>query len=129
MSTEIRQAAQRAFIIKQTMELWRAASRAWFGEERFATRADDLFLCWSILVGQIEGRPMNASKLAEFSGLPRPTVLRKVRKLEAEGIVARAGGDFCIVPEFANSEPLTELARHMVRAVKDGGAKLSKMDT
>ena len=36
------------------------------------------------------GRPVNVSSIAEMTGIPRPTVIRKLNQLESMGLVRRA---------------------------------------
>lgn len=120
--------ADRVVILKQTLELWRAASLAWFGTDRFASRADDLFLGFALMIGTCEGRPMNATKLAEFAGLPRPTVVRKLARFQREGIAEKSGAGFVILPAFANHPDRVQVVALMRRKILEGAARLSKMD-
>jgi hypothetical protein len=60
-------------------------------EERFGAGVADTLLCAAVYLGMIENREMNASKLADYVGLPRSTVLRRLEELERLGRVERRG--------------------------------------
>jgi len=42
-------------------------------------------------MGDIEGRPFTATKLADYMDVPRPTILRRIARLERWGLVYRVG--------------------------------------
>jgi DNA-binding transcriptional ArsR family regulator len=75
------------------IELTREMSRihAPHVEERFGSGASDTLLCTAVYLGMTEDREMSAGKLADFVGLPRPTVLRRLDALERAGLVERRG--------------------------------------
>jgi hypothetical protein len=74
------------------MDLMRILSKGLLGKERFAANADDLLLVAAVFVGQEEGKTMPAAKFAAYAGLPRPTAVRKLKELEAAGIVTALDG-------------------------------------
>ena len=45
---------------------------------------------------------MSATKLAMYSGIPRPTVARKLRTLRAAGVIERAGRTYVLVDKYLN---------------------------
>ncbi len=58
-------------------------------EERFGADALDTFLCAAVYLGTFENRQMNASKLADYVGVPRSTM--DLEELERVGRVERSG--------------------------------------
>ncbi len=58
---------------------------------QFGNRANVLIVGVAVYLGTIEGRPMTATKLAAFIGMPRPTVLRRLKLLCRRGVVERVG--------------------------------------
>lgn len=56
-----------------------------------ATSSDLVLICAALLVGKAERKPMTATKVAATIGMPRPSVIRKLRLLHMRGIVARDG--------------------------------------
>ena len=55
--------------------------------EHFGSQTGDLLIRAAIYLGTIEGRPMKSAKLAAYVGIPRPTVVRRLRSLERRGLV------------------------------------------
>lgn len=60
-------------------------------QQRFGTQVGDLLVRAGIYLGTIEAQPMTAAKLAAYVGIPRPTVVRRLRALERRGLVERRG--------------------------------------
>jgi hypothetical protein len=56
-----------------------------------------------VVFGELEGRPFQASKLAEFLRMPRPTLVRRLKDLVEDGIIERRGGRYFANPERINS--------------------------
>ncbi len=57
----------------------------------FGSRVPLLMLSAAVYLGTIEGQPMTASKLALYVGMPRATVIRRLRTLLRRGAVERSG--------------------------------------
>jgi len=58
-------------------------------ERRFEADASDTLLCATVYLGMFENRQMNASKLADYVGVPRSTM--DLDELERVGRVERGG--------------------------------------
>lgn len=129
MSKTIKHADQRVVIMKMHLEIMRLCCRAYFNGSRFGSCASDMALLGAILVGQAEGRPMNASKLSAFAEIPRPTVIRRLSVLISKGIVERNGDAFEIQPAVINSDQVTLAAAGAKKVIVDAASKLSRMDT
>ena len=119
---------QHAELAKGLLEVARLFSKVCFPRdgERYATRADDLILYAALFVGQAEGRPMNHSKLAEYAGMSRPTVVRKVAALMEQGTVVKVGGGYALTPSAVNraaavktADAATRLLAKLARASGD----------
>lgn len=91
----------------------------------------DYLICLSALVGHFEGRPMNPSKIAAFTGIPRPTVIRRVKALVAGRMLEFASGGRAIVTPMSRlvGDAPRELSTSYVRYIRNAVAELSKMDT
>lgn len=130
MGSEIIDAEQRLVVAKTVLSIMRAFAVVYIKNERFGSCADDCFLSFAIFVGQVEGKPMSASKLAEFAGLPRPTVVRKLAGLKRRGIVeATDSGVFRLNPAVLNSDASVSEGRRIRRQFIRAAAELSKMDS
>lgn len=107
----------------------RVLLRAMAPTRRNAEGLADAVLIAAVYVGQMEGRPMTAYKLAQFCGITRPTVVRKIRELVAAGLLEMHEGvprvPVHIIEGEAFAANVTELAALINKAARD----LSKLDT
>ncbi|WP_367949109.1 helix-turn-helix domain-containing protein [Paraburkholderia sp. NMBU_R16] len=54
----------------------------------------------AVAIGDLEGRPLTAYKLAQYIGMPRPTVIRKLASMTCAGLVERdARRRYLLTPE------------------------------
>ncbi|KVR94057.1 hypothetical protein WK28_14340 [Burkholderia vietnamiensis] len=58
-------------------------------ERRFASNAPDVLLICAVAIGDLEARPMTAFKLAQYIGMLRPTVIRRLASMVRAGLVVR----------------------------------------
>ena len=63
-------------------------------QAHFGNRANILLVGVAVYLGTIEDRPMTATKLAAFVGMPRPTAIRRLRLLCRRGAVERVGNTY-----------------------------------
>ncbi|WP_441227979.1 helix-turn-helix domain-containing protein [Tardiphaga sp. 20_F10_N6_6] len=73
-------------IAKLLLFLMQQISSAMFHDGAFGVRADDALLCCAVYIGHAEGRPMKAANLAEYTGIPRSTVTRKLKGFKRAGL-------------------------------------------
>jgi hypothetical protein len=52
----------------------------------------DIILLCAVMIGHAEGRPMTAAKLAEYVGIARPTAIRHLQELMANGVINQDAG-------------------------------------
>jgi DNA-binding IclR family transcriptional regulator len=70
---------------------------------------------------------MTAYKIAEYTGTPRPTVIRRLDALVAMGAIERRGKRCYVTPE--RLDIIARNVRANARAVIHAGVILSKLDT
>lgn len=129
MPIKIEDSERRIVVMKMVMEVMRCFTAAYLGETRFGASCSDLLLCSAIVIGQSEGRPMNASKLAEFAGIPRSSVIRRLAELEKAGLLEKAGNVYRVRPEVPNRPRVKAASVEARKLVIAAAAKLSKMDS
>lgn len=72
---------------------------------------------------------MTATKLAEFAGLPRATVVRKLQGLTREGVVrVNSRGQVFLTADIFGPD-ISAATEANVALINKAAAKLSKMDT
>lgn len=122
-------AARRLVVARLMLDLFRGTS-AIIGRDEFGPHATDILLMAAVFVGQAEGKPMNAGKLAIYAGIPRPTAVRRLAALGADGMVSRGpGATFTLLPaRFATPAARASFAAQR-QAVRLSAIALSKLDT
>jgi len=85
-----------------------------------------LIVYGAVLIGHAEGRPMNASKLSHYLGVPRTTVLRKLDELIAKNMVERRE-NFYFVSEHRADHPGRDRLRNAARAIREGARALNEV--
>jgi len=88
-----------------------------------------LLIGCAIMVGHAENRPMNATKIAHYIGLPRSTVIRKLKEFLRAGVIARHGNVYLLSEKRAYNQTkyVTEAMRIFRTAEK--GLEASKLET
>jgi DNA-binding IclR family transcriptional regulator len=95
-----------------------------------APYADDVLLCAALFIGQYEGRPMTAAKIAAYIGMPRPSAIRKLEGLMVRGIVTQSAAKHWVI---ASDKREIEARANIVvpavcRRIAKATAELSKLD-
>lgn len=125
-----KQVQKRIIVTRLGLDLLRGASANILGEPEFGSAMETQVITMAVALGQLEHRAMSTSKLAEYVGIPRATVTRKLQMLEARGVLERNRVGAYI---FTDSE----MKRPQVWAFIDSAARLihtaafglSKLDT
>jgi DNA-binding IclR family transcriptional regulator len=118
---------ERLALAKAYIELTRVMVNSVFGEKP----ADHslLLIGTAIMVGHAENKPMNATKIAQYIGLPRSTVIRKLDQFIRAGVIARHGNVYLLSKQRAqNQTKYVAEAMHIFRAAEKG-LKASELDT
>lgn len=97
-----------------------------YPEGNFAANIDGVFISACVFIGDAEHKPMSATKIAHYLGMPRTTVLRKLKDLEARDVIRRHGNVYLISPSRSDKPPVQSKVE---KAVRRAAAALSKMDT
>ena len=72
---------------------------------------------------------MSAAKLAEYAGMPRPTVIRKLDRLERIGLVRLVDKRRAIlVGDMVGTEAAREATEVFTRIINDAATELAKLD-
>jgi len=103
-SQKIKASQQRLVMIRFMIDSMRALHGAYAPtDEPFGTRLETFFVGFCVLLGDIEGKPFSATKIAAYLHMPRTTVLRRLKRLESWDIVYRQGNLYHIRETSLNS--------------------------
>lgn len=129
MITGVNQSAQRLAIATLMLAMVRHMnSQDITRSEHFGSSADELLIFLAVIVGQLEGRPMTAGKLATYAGVPRATADRKLKTMVARGIVQRSySGAFTVPLERINCPEQVEACTKVQALIRQTADRLSKM--
>jgi biotin operon repressor len=72
-------------------------------DEPFGVRMETFFIGLCIAIGDIEGRPFSTAKIAVYLGIPRTTVIRRLRELKSWGLIDRQGRYYYLHEKTLNS--------------------------
>lgn len=115
---------------RMLLDILRTLSVAYSGTVRFGSRADDTALLLAIFIGQAEGRPMTPHKLADFGGLPRPTVVRRIKSMMDEGLLVRdKQGHIGLPIDKLNSPNVLASVEASLHLIHNASAELSRLDS
>jgi hypothetical protein len=103
-SQKIKAARQRLVMIRFMIDTMRILHGAYAPiQEPFGTRLETFFVGFCVVLGDIEGKPLSASKIAAYLHMPRTTVMRRLKRLENWDIVYRHGRRYHVRDTTLNS--------------------------
>lgn len=129
MPGRIKAAKQRTELTRLVVWLVRYVCIQYMGDDKFGASSGDVVLCCAIFTGQAEGRPMTPGKLAEYIGMPRPTVIRRIKVLEKRGLVEMLDGKAFLPLEKLNRPHLITTLDDVSKRIHRASVFLSKMDS
>jgi DNA-binding IclR family transcriptional regulator len=121
---------KRSLIARVIIDTMRVYSRAYWKDENIGEHAIDILIGLAIMIGEAEGRPMSATDVAAYVGIPRATVIRHLHAAQADGLAATvsSGKRQTLYSLRCNDlDVLAELAKLFDRYAKLC-AELSKLD-
>lgn len=129
MPSRIKMGRERAEVCKLIIWLVRHVCVEYMSDENFGASSGDVLLCCAILVGQVERRAMTPGNLADYIGMPRTTVTRRLKVLARRELVELVDGKAYLTIESLNRDPRMGTVHVMLQRVHRAAAVLSKMDS
>lgn len=115
---------------KLFLRIIRSMNVIYMDSKRFEGSANDTILCSAVFIGQAEGKPFNATKLSHFTGIPRPTVIRRLKELERAGFVKKTCRRSYLLPhETINHPEVLERWNGIFNDIQVFVEAVSKMDS
>jgi hypothetical protein len=115
------------YMSRLLLSMLRIGKEAYFGEgaQRDPTT---VLIAVAVYVGQLERRPLSAFKIAQELQLPRSTVIRHLRKLQAEGLVLMEGKRAMLPPALILTPAMRGAIRQCMNLVQSCARLVAKAD-
>lgn len=106
-------AAYKLQVAKSYLDLTRAMVACFLpgSPHELGPNIESIIILLAVLIGDGEGRPMNATKLAHFTSISRPTVHRRLKNLLKQGKVMRRGDDYYFADDGMNPDLDPDIAK------------------
>lgn len=123
-------AQQRMVVIQMLIDILRSVHSSYVPKcEPFGRTIETLFVWGCVTMSDYEGRPFSVSKLASYLRVPRTTVMRRLKQLQAWGMIDRRGRCYYAHERTLNSFMGLRSYREGRRIVANAVKKLSVLDT
>jgi DNA-binding transcriptional ArsR family regulator len=97
-------------------------------KRHFGSSLETMVVGIAVLLAHLASRPASVSRLAQLLGVPKRTVVHKLRELAAAGVLTKDGGHYLANYDvFAATDPAT--AAHidgMIAAIRSACAKFDQ---
>jgi biotin operon repressor len=120
--------AQTLIVSHMLVDCVRTAHSVAFSYKHIGASFEDMFVSFAVLIGTAEGRPMSATKLAGYLGMPRTNVLRALAKLQKQKFVYRVGYAYLTDLDLLSGRAAKVMAKH-AKIIARAHAELEKLKT
>jgi hypothetical protein len=129
-SPKIKAARQRLVLVRLMIDIMRSLHGAYAPcDEPFGTRLETFFVGFCVALGDIEGKPFSASKIAAYLHMPRTTVNRRLKRLENWNMVYRHSRRYHVRDAMLNSLMGMRSYLQIRRMIAKAGEQLTVLDT
>jgi hypothetical protein len=129
-SPKIKAARQRLVLVRLMIDIMRSLHGAYApSDEPFGTRLETFFVGFCVALGDIEGKPFSASKIAAYLHMPRTTVNRRLKRLENWNMVYRHSRRYHVRDAMLNSLMGMRSYLQIRRMIAKAGEQLTVLDT
>ena len=129
-SPKIKAARQRLVLVRLMIDIMRSLHGAYApSDEPFGTRLETFFVGFCVALGDIEGKPFSASKIAAYLHMPRTTVNRRLKRLENWNMVYRHSRRYHVRDAMLNSLMGMRSYLQIRRMIAKASEQLTVLDT
>jgi hypothetical protein len=83
-------------VVRMLLQLTKLIHERYYGEGAYGKDLEAMFIQFAVVVSQAEGAPTTAHKIAQYLGIPRSSVIRKLGELEKRGLIVRGNSHYFI---------------------------------
>lgn len=130
MRRVIAQASQRLVMCQLMLDVMRSLHGTYAPPgEPFGTRMECFFVAICIVLGDIEGKPFSANKIAFYMNMPRTTVRHRIGRLHSWGLLRRRGCRYYANERLLNSIMGLRSYQHIRKLISKASVDLHDLDT
>lgn len=121
---------ERAVLCGAVIEVFRVYSLIYFNNDKPGGNAQDILIGFALYIAQHQGRPLTSSDIADYLGLPRATVVRRLKSYERAGLldVKTNGRRVEYTLRVANNPTAVARIGKLITRIRATLDELSKMD-
>lgn len=119
---------ERLIIARLVIAVMKARAEQYYPGLGLAATYEMQLIATAVFIGHVSRKPMGATEIGRYVGMPRATVLRRLSALMRRNLVAKKGRRYCIVPEAVNGPTAAAVVRGNIRRIIAAAKELSKMD-
>jgi biotin operon repressor len=127
---KIKKRPQRMVLCRLVIDLLRTLHGSYAPPgEPFGTRIETFFIAACVAIGDIEGKPFSAAKIAAYMRVPRTTVIRRLNRLQSWGLIDRRGRHYYLHEKTLNSLIGMRSYQHVRHILSTATEELTVLDT
>jgi biotin operon repressor len=127
---KIKKRPQRMVLCRLVIDLLRTLHGSYAPPgEPFGTRIETFFIAACVAIGDIEGKPFSAAKIAAYMRVPRTTVIRRLNRLRSWGLIDRRGRHYYLHEKTLNSLIGMRSYQHVRHILSTATEELTVLDT
>jgi hypothetical protein len=127
---DIQKGPQRMVLCRLMIDLMRTVHGAYAPvSEPFGTRLETFFIGLCVALGDIEGKPFSVAKIAAYMRVPRTTVIRRLNRLQAWGLIKRRDRRYYLHENALNSLIGMRSYRQVRHILSEAIEELTVLDT
>jgi biotin operon repressor len=127
---KIKKRPQRMVLCRLVIDLLRTLHGSYAPPgEPFGTRIETFFIAACVAIGDIEGKPFSAAKIAAYMRVPRTTVIRRLNRLQSWGLIDRRGRHYYMHEKTLNSLIGMRSYQHVRHILSTATEELTVLDT
>lgn len=100
-----------------------------YAPQHLGASLEEMFVSFAVHIGTSEGRPMTATKIAGYLGVPRTNVLRALAKLKKKDIIYSLGNVYLTNNERLSKRITAQLMKKQITIIMNASAKLSALQS
>lgn len=100
-----------------------------YSQRHIGASLQEMFVSFAVHIGTAEDRPMSATKIAGFLGVPRTNVLRALSALKKKNVIYSVGNVYFTNIERLGNRITPVLIRKQLKTIARAYAALAKLET